>query len=72
VTLVQALVWNVGTCDSMRREKLKWPTHKSLSTEARHRDGVARSSEEDPVTGWERRRGIVRLYEKVNWRREEP
>ena len=70
--MVQALVWNVGTCVSMRREKLKWPTHKGLSTEARHRGGVARSSDEYPVMGLERRRDIVRLYEKVNWRREEP
>ena len=37
VTLVQALEWNVGTCVSMRREKLKRTTRKSLSTEARCR-----------------------------------
>jgi len=27
VNSVQALVWNVGTCVSMRREQLKWKPH---------------------------------------------
>jgi hypothetical protein len=27
VNLVQALVWNVGTCVSMQRKKLKWQPH---------------------------------------------
>jgi hypothetical protein len=56
----------------MQREKLKRTTRKSLSTEARSRGGVARSSEEDPVTGSERRRDIVQLYKKVNWKQEDP
>jgi hypothetical protein len=72
VTLAQAVGWNVGTCFSMQREKLKRTTRKSLSTEARSRGGVARSSEEDPVTGSERRRDIVQLYKKVNWKQEDP
>lgn len=72
VTLVQALEWNVGTCVSMGREKLKRTTRKSLSTEARCRGGVARSSEEDPVIGLERRRDIVQLYTEVNRKREDP
>jgi hypothetical protein len=72
VTPVQALVWNVGTCIPMRREKLKRPTRESLSTDAGCRDGVARSSGENPVMGWERRRGIVQLYGKVNQKWEEP
>ena len=67
--MVQALVRNVGTCISMRREKLKRTPRESLSTEARCRDGVARSSEEDPVIGLERRRDIVQLYMKVNRQR---
>ena len=46
----------------MRREKLKWLTHKSESTEAGHRGGVACSSEEGSVMGLERRRDIVQLY----------
>jgi len=56
----------------MRREKLKRTTRKSLSTKARCRDGVARSSEEDPVIGLERRRDIVQLYMEVNRQREDP
>ena len=70
--MVRALEWNVGTCVSMRREKLKRTSRESLSTEARCRGGVARSSDEDPVTGSERRRDIVQLYKKVNWKQEDP
>ena len=72
MTLAQASGWNVGTCLSMQRERLKLTTRKSLSTEARCRGGVARSSDEDPVTGSERRRDIVQLYKKVNWKQEDP
>jgi len=61
VTPAQALVWNVGTYIAMRREKLKRPTRKSLSTKAGCRGGVACSSDEGPVTGLERRRDIVQL-----------
>jgi hypothetical protein len=55
----------------MRREKLKCKPHESLSTEAGHRGGVARSSDEGPVMGLERRGDTVRPYLKVNRRREE-
>jgi len=72
VTLVQALEWNVGTCVSMRREKLKRTSRESRSTDARGRGGVARSSEEGPVIGLERRRDIVQLYLEVNRKREDP
>lgn len=72
VNPVQALMWNVGTCTAMRREKLKRPTRESPSTDAECRDGVARSSDEGSVTGLERRRNIVQLYRKVNRKREEP
>ena len=64
--MVQALVWNVGTCVSMSREKLKWKPHESQSTEAGHRGGVARRSVEGPVMGLEQRGGTVRLYWEVN------
>jgi hypothetical protein len=70
--LAQAFGWNVGTCVLMQREKLKRTTRKGLSTEARRRGGVARSSDEDPVTGSERRCDIVQLYKKVNWKQEDP
>jgi len=45
----------------MLREKLKWRSHESQSTEAGHRGGVARSSEEGTVMVLERRGNIVRL-----------
>lgn len=35
VSLAQALVWNVGTLASMRRENSKWWTHEEPSTNAR-------------------------------------
>lgn len=46
VKLQQVLAWNVGTSSVMRRENAKWKTHEAPSTEARARDGLARSSEE--------------------------
>jgi hypothetical protein len=48
----------------MLREKSKWRPHKDLSTDAEHRGGVTRSSEEGPVMGLERRGCIVQLEER--------
>jgi RNA-directed DNA polymerase len=56
----------------MLREKFKWRPHENESTDAEHRGGVARSSEEGPVMGLERRGYIVRLYFLVNQKWEEP
>ena len=56
----------------MAREKPKWRTHKGESTEAGHRGGMARSSEEVPVMGMERRGWIIWSYCLVNQRWEEP
>jgi RNA-directed DNA polymerase len=39
----------------MQREKLKWRTHESESTDAGYRGGLTRSSDEVPVIGMERR-----------------
>jgi hypothetical protein len=39
----------------MEREKFKWRTHKNESTDAEHRDGSSRSSEEVLVMSMERR-----------------
>ncbi len=64
--MVQALVWNLGTCAPMSREKLKWQTHKSRSTDAEHRGGVACRSDEGAVMALEQRGGTVRPYRKVN------
>lgn len=55
MNLSQACAWNVGTCVSMLREPFKWRTHKNLSTNARRRDGLERSSDETSVMGVERR-----------------
>ena len=51
---------------SMPREKLKWLTHKSQSTDAEHRGGWARSSAEGPVMGLERRGPITPSRRAVN------
>ena len=40
---------------AMSREKLKWKTHESESTDARHRGGLTRSSDEVSVMGMEQR-----------------
>jgi hypothetical protein len=50
----------------MLREKLKWRSHESESTDARHRGGPTRSSDEVPVMGVERRGWTDRLYDLVN------
>jgi RNA-directed DNA polymerase len=52
----------------MLREKLKWRSHKSESTDAGHRGGATRSSDEVSVMEMERRGCIDRLYEVVNQR----
>jgi hypothetical protein len=66
VTIVQALVRNLGICASMLRERLKRRPRKSLSTDAKHRDGVMHSSEESTVMALERRHGLIRLTEGDN------
>ena len=50
----------------MLRDKLKWRSHESESTEAGHRGGPTRSSDEVPVMGLERRGWIDQLYDLVN------
>jgi len=45
----------------MPREQSKWKNHKDLSTDAKHRGGATRSSDEEPVMGVERRGCIVQL-----------
>lgn len=50
----------------MLREKLKWKTHKSESTDAGHGGGATRSSNEVSVMEVERRGCIDWLYNVVN------
>ncbi len=72
VTLIQALVWNVGTCrPDVKGEAQVGRPHKGESTDAGHRGGVARSSDEGSVMELERRGDIVQLYHQVNQRWEE-
>ena len=52
----------------MLREKFKWRPHEDESTDAEHRGGPTRSSDEGPVMGLERRGWIDRLYDVVNQR----
>jgi hypothetical protein len=51
---------------SMPREKPKWKPHEGQSTDAGHRGGWARSSDEVPVMGMERRGPITQLRRGVN------
>ena len=67
VTLIQALVRNVGTCrPDAKGEAQAEGLRKSECTEAGHRGGVTRSRVEGPVMGLDRRGGVVRLYSVGN------
>jgi hypothetical protein len=73
VTLSQAHAWNVGTCRPDAKEEIQaGGPCKDLSTDAGHRDGAARSSNESPVMGLERRSCVVQPWTEVNRQREEP
>jgi hypothetical protein len=50
----------------MLREKFKWRPHENESTDAEHRGGATRSSDEVSVMGMERRGCIDQLYDLVN------
>ena len=56
----------------MIREKFKWRTHKSESTDAEHGGGLTRSSVEVSVMEMERRGWIIWPYHLVNQKWEEP
>jgi len=73
VTLNRALVRNVGTCrpDAKGEVQMGGP-HEDESTDAGHRGGAARSSDEGSVMDLERRGCVVPLWPGVNRRREEP
>ena len=73
VTLNQASVWNAGTCrpDAKGEIQVGGP-YEGESTDAGHRGGATRSSDEGPVMGLERRGRIVQLWREANRRREEP
>ena len=56
----------------MLREKSKWKPHEGESTDAEHGGGLLRSSEEVSVMEMERRGWLIRLYDLVNQKWEEP
>ena len=63
MTLIQALVRNSGTCrPDAKGEAQADGLRECESTDAGHRGGVARSRDESPVMGLDRRSGVARLY----------
>src|SRR3954454_1034679 len=73
VTLNRAPMWNAGTChpDAKGEIQIGGP-YEDESTDAGHRGGAIRSSDEGPVMGLKRRGCVVQLWSEVNRRREEP
>jgi hypothetical protein len=73
VTLIQALVRNVGTCrPDAKGEVQAGCNRKDESTDAGHRGGAARSRGEDPVMGLDQRGDVVRFYCVGNPKGEDP
>ena len=67
MTLIQALVRNVGTCRPDAKEEAQADSiRKSERTEAGYRGGVVRSREESSAMGLDRRDGVVWLYSVGN------
>ena len=67
VTLGQASIRNTGTCRSDVKGETQAVHHrKGLSTNAEHRGGDARSRDEGPVIGLDRRGVIIRFYSADN------
>ena len=67
VTLRQAPIRNTGTCrPDVKGETQAVSRREGLSTDAGHRGGGARSREEGPVTGLDRRGAVIRLYSADN------
>src|ERR1035438_5200862 len=78
--LDQAVVRNVRTCAASRRPAFRGgvkgqapsgSSREGESTDAQHRDGAARSSEEGFVMELERRGCVVQPRPRANWKREE-
>ena len=60
MSLAWALVWNVGTCRPVLAGG------EGLSTDAGHRGGPTRSSDEGSVMGLERRGRVILAWSMVN------
>ncbi len=59
--LIQAFMWNVGTCWFNAKGRGIMQTHNSASTNVSQRGGVTRSSDEVAVMAVEQRGYVVRL-----------
>ena len=67
VTLRQAPIRNTGTCrPDVKGETQAVSRREGLSTDAGHRGGGARSREESPVMGPDRRGVVIRFYSADN------
>lgn len=64
--MLQALVWNLGSCRSDVKGATKQRTCESLSTEAEHSGGVIHSSGETAVIVVERRYDLIQLKDGDN------
>ena len=72
MTLIQALVRNVGTCrPDVKGEVQADSIRKDESTDAGHRGGVARSRVEGPVMGLDQRGDVIQLCPADNPQGEE-
>src|SRR5262249_49116336 len=60
------------TSDDVKGQAASGSNREGESTEAERRGGAARSSDEGPVMGLERRGCVVRPWPLANWKREEP
>ena len=73
VKLSQAFAWNMGTCRPDAKGEIQaGGPRKDESTDAGHRGGATRSSDEGSVMGLERRGCVVQLWTEANRQREEP
>jgi len=66
VTLIQAFVWNVGTCRLDEKRDVQGRNPEGQRIDARHRDGAIRSSEELGESPRERRDRVIRFEAPVN------
>ena len=58
--------------DDVKGQAASGSNREGESTDAERRGGAARSSEEGPVMGLERRGCVVRPWPLANWKREDP
>ena len=73
VTLLQAFMWNAGTCRPNAKGEIQvGGPYEGESTDAGHRGGAIRSRAEGSVMEPDRRDRVVQLWSGVNQQWEEP